>query len=97
MLAVPPGAGKSTLSSFLEYLTSHTTKVNGQEALMVDIKGAPVTFDLERLKDKTEKMLSENNSGWPVYNRLLHNPVEDAVYVDGDQIPKCLRNGLLRP
>lgn len=109
MLAAPPGAGKSTLSSFLEYLskdvisgkkvqavgmdgfhrrqeylTSHTTKVNGQEVLMVDIKGAPVTFDLERLKDKTEKMLSENNCGWPVYNRLLHNPVEDAVYVDGD-------------
>ena len=46
---------------------------------MVDIKGAPVTFDLERLKNKTEKMLSENNCDWPVYNRLLHNPVEDAV------------------
>lgn len=43
-----------------------------------------VTFDLERLKDKTEKMLSENNCGWPVYNRLLHDPGEDAVYVDGD-------------
>lgn len=61
------------------------------------VQDTPVTFDLERLKDKTEKMLSENNCGWPVYNRLLHNPVEDAVYVDGDQIPKCLRNDLLRP
>ncbi len=109
MLAAPPGAGKSTLSSFLEflskdviagkkvqaigmdgfhrkqeYLTSHTTIVNGSEVLMVDIKGAPVTFDLDRLKLKTGEMLSVARCGWPVYNRLLHDPVEDAVSVDGD-------------
>lgn len=109
MLAAPPGAGKSTLSGFLEflakdaiagkkvqaigmdgfhrrqeYLTSHKTAVNGKEILMVDIKGAPVTFDLERLKEKTEELRSGSRCGWPVYNRLLHNPVEDAVYVDAD-------------
>ena len=22
--------------------------------------------------------------GWPVYDRLLHNPVEDAIRIDGD-------------
>ncbi|MCR4807434.1 MAG: nucleoside/nucleotide kinase family protein [Lachnospiraceae bacterium] len=111
MLAAPPGAGKSTLSSFLEflsrdaiagkkvqaigmdgfhrrqeYLTSHTTIVDGREVLMVDIKGAPVTFDFDRLKEKTKEMLSVSRCGWPVYNRLLHNPVEDAVYVNGDII-----------
>lgn len=111
MLAAPPGAGKSTLSSFLEYLsrevipgkkvqaigmdgfhrrqeylTSHSTVVEGKEVLMVDIKGASVTFDFDRLKEKTEEMMSEERCGWPVYNRLLHNPVEDAVFVDGDII-----------
>jgi hypothetical protein len=30
--------------------------------------------------------MSEVQCGWPVYNRLLHNPVEDAVLVDGDII-----------
>ena len=111
MLAAPPGAGKSTLASFLEYLakevipdkkvqaigmdgfhrrqeylTSHTTDVSGKEILMVDIKGAPVTFDLDRLEDKIDEMMSGIRCGWPVYNRLLHNPVEDAVFVDGDII-----------
>ena len=111
MLAAPPGAGKSTLASFLEhlaqsalpgkkvqaigmdgfhrrqeYLTSHTTEIGGRQVLMVDIKGAPVTFDLERLKEKITELMSRKECGWPVYNRLLHNPVEDAVLVDGDII-----------
>ena len=109
MLAAPPGAGKSTLSSFLEYLardiipdkkvqaigmdgfhrrqdylTSHTALVDGREVLMVDIKGAPITFDLNAFTEKIKTMMSEKRCGWPVYNRLLHNPVEDAVVVDGD-------------
>ncbi len=111
MLAAPPGAGKSTLSSFLEhlakdvipgkkiqaigmdgfhrkqdYLTSHTTLIDGREVLMVDIKGAPITFDLNAFNEKIKTMMSEKRCGWPVYNRLLHNPVEDAVFVDGDII-----------
>lgn len=109
MLAAPPGAGKSTLVSFLEhlaasvipdkkvqaigmdgfhrrqdYLLSHTTEVDGKEIRMVDIKGAPVTFDLDLLKGKLEELMSVPKCGWPVYNRLLHNPVDDAVFVDGD-------------
>lgn len=111
MLAAPPGAGKSTLSGFLEhlakevipgikvqaigmdgfhrrqeYLTSHTTDVDGRKVLMVDIKGAPVTFDLGKLKDKLSEIASGKDRGWPVYNRLLHNPVDDAVFVYGDII-----------
>ena len=111
MLAAPPGAGKSTLSSYLEfiskdvipgkkvqaigmdgfhryqdYLTSHTVDIDGKKILMVDIKGAPVTFDIEQLKFKLSEVASEKNCGWPVYNRLLHNPVDNAVFVDGDII-----------
>ena len=63
-----------------EYLTTHTAEVNGKEILMVEIKGAPVTFDIEKLKDKLSEIASGKNCGWPVYNRLLHNPVEDAVF-----------------
>lgn len=109
MLAAPPGAGKSTLVSFLEYLSaqvlpdkkvqaigmdgfhrrqeyllSHTAVVDGREISMVEIKGAPVTFDLERFFGKIEEMMSQPSCGWPVYDRRLHNPVEDAVTVDGD-------------
>ncbi|MCR5330924.1 MAG: nucleoside/nucleotide kinase family protein [Lachnospiraceae bacterium] len=111
MLAAPPGAGKSTLASFLEhispdvisdhkvqavgmdgfhrrqeYLLSHTVMVDGNDICMVDIKGAPVTFDLDALKHKIREAITEEKCGWPAYDRLLHNPVDDAVTIDGDII-----------
>ncbi|SDA53800.1 hypothetical protein SAMN02910275_01091 [Butyrivibrio sp. INlla18] len=109
MLAAPPGAGKSTLVSFLEklskevipgkklqaigmdgfhrrqeYLLTHKTMVDGRELPMVDIKGAPVTFDSEALRCKIQEVCREKSCKWPIYDRLLHNPVEDAITVDGD-------------
>jgi hypothetical protein len=111
MVAAPPGAGKSTLASFLEfysntmqmepklqaigmdgfhrrqeYLVSHETEVDGKIIPMVQIKGAPVTFDLPALTDKIKQVLSEKSCGWPTYNRHLHNPVDDAITVSGDII-----------
>jgi pantothenate kinase len=110
-LAAPPGAGKSTLSSFLqhlseqsdeytdiqaigmdgfhrrqEYLLSHTTIRDGKEIKMVDIKGAPETFDLDRFKQRIEDVLNDDVVGWPSYNRHLHNPVEDVITVSKDII-----------
>ncbi len=108
-LAAPPGAGKSTLASFLqklseenpeltdlqaigmdgfhrrqEYLLAHTAKRDGESVRMVDIKGAPITFDLDLLRDRIEKTLREPRLGWPSYDRHLHNPVEDAITVEKD-------------
>ena len=109
LLAAPPGAGKSTLASFLErlsreraglcpvqavgmdgfhrrqeYLLSHTTERDGETIRMVEIKGAPVTFDLEKLLSAVRRVAAGETCGWPVYDRLLHNPVEDALTVDGE-------------
>ena len=67
-----------------EYLTSHTADIGEKTVFMVDIKGAPVTFDIDKLKSKLHEISSGKDCGWPVYNRLLHNPVEDAVFVDAD-------------
>ena len=109
LLAAPPGAGKSTLASFLEalakeilpgktfqavgmdgfhrrqeYLLTHTVIVNGREIPMVNIKGAPVTFDLEGLQKKIAEVTEKQSCKWPRYDRLLHNPIEDAITVDAD-------------
>ncbi len=114
-LAAPPGAGKSTLASFLEklsrdyaelyniqavgmdgfhrrqeYLTSHFTEVDGRMIPMVDIKGAPVTFDLEELtgaieivsgRETTEGVSDQEDILWPSYDRHLHNPVEGTYRI----------------
>ena len=109
MLAAPPGAGKSTLASFLahlakevlpenkvqaigmdgfhlrqEYLLSHTANVGGREVSMVDIKGAPITFDLEKLTAKVKEVAEGGICSWPGYDRLGHNPYDDAVQVTAD-------------
>ncbi len=109
MLAAPPGAGKSTMVSFLqhlakdiipefkvqsigmdgfhrrqEYLLEHTTVVDGTEVRMVDVKGSPITFDLEKLRSSIEGVMSSKIDTWPTYDRHLHNPVEAAISIDAD-------------
>ncbi len=69
-----------------EYLTSHFTNRNGRQVSLVDIKGAPITFDLQRLTDSVKRVAAGETCGWPVYDRMMHNPVEDALRVDGQII-----------
>lgn len=66
-----------------EYLLTHFARRNGEQIPLVRIKGAPVTFDLEGLTAAVRKIAAGENCGWPAYDRKLHNPVEDAVRVDG--------------
>ena len=67
-----------------EYLLSHNVLRDGKEVRLVDIKGAPVTFDLEQLKERVSRVAAGEKCGWPVYDRLLHNPTDNAVTIDGD-------------
>lgn len=67
-----------------EYLKSHFVQRDGKQISMVEIKGAPITFDLEKLTESVKEVASGANCGWPVYDRLLHNPVENAVIVRSD-------------
>ena len=69
-----------------EDLLSHFTERDGRRISLVEIKGAPMTFDLEKLTAAVKRVAAGENCGWPAYDRLLHNPVEDAVRVTGDII-----------
>ncbi len=66
-----------------EVLQSRFVLRGGNRVSMVEIKGAPVTFDLEKLTESLKKVASGAVCGWPAYDRMLHNPVENAVTVDG--------------
>ena len=64
-----------------EYLRNHFTEKDGKKISLVEIKGAPITFDLPRLRDRIRMVAAGENCRWPVYDRMLHNPVEDALEV----------------
>ena len=65
------------------YLRSHKIEVNGQMVPMTAIKGAPETFNLEHLKEKLAKVRTENIR-WPVYDRSIHDVIEDVTTVKQD-------------
>ncbi len=69
-----------------EYLLSHTAERDGRQITLVEIKGAPVTFDLENLTAGIRKLAAGEACGWPAYDRLLHNPVENAVRAEREII-----------
>ena len=69
-----------------EYLCAHEIERDGARVKMVDIKGAPETFDLPRLAREMARVAAGADMGWPQYDRLLHNPRENALRVAGDLV-----------
>lgn len=67
-----------------EYLLTHFAEVDGREVKMVDIKGNPITFDVPKLESKLREVVVGGTVKWPQYDRMLHDPVEDAIEVTGD-------------
>ena len=78
--------GMDGFHRYQDYLLTHTTVRNGEEIPMVKVKGAPETFDLERLTERVRRAAAGEECGWPEYDRLLHNPREDAVRITGDLV-----------
>ncbi len=65
-------------------LTGRTVLRDGEPVPMLKIKGAPVTFDLDKLTEKLRTVAAGACCKWPEYSRRLHDPVEDVVTVDRD-------------
>ncbi|AVE58343.1 nucleoside/nucleotide kinase family protein [Citrobacter sp. CK184] len=95
-LSAPPGTGKSTLTTFWEYLSRNDPELPTIQTLPMDgfhhynrwldehelraAKGAPETFNVEKLASNL-RQLHEQNATWPQYDRQLHDPVENAIQV----------------
>ena len=63
-----------------DYILGHTVLRDGAEIPMRLIKGAPESFDAEKLRRTLERIQSDDLR-WPLYDRRLHDVVEDAIPV----------------
>ncbi|MBB8524841.1 nucleoside/nucleotide kinase family protein [Escherichia coli] len=95
-LCAPPGTGKSTLTTFWEYLAQQDPELPAIQTLPMDgfhhynswldahqlrpFKGAPETFDVAKLAENLCRVV-EGDCTWPQYDRQKHDPVEDALHV----------------
>lgn len=64
-----------------DYILSHEVCIDGKTVAMKEVKGCPETFDIEKLRNKIECLKTEDIR-WPVYDRKLHDVLEDAVRVE---------------
>ena len=76
--------GMDGFHHYRSYLSAHSTLRDGQEIPLSRIKGAPETFDLRRLRERIERLRTGADTPWPFYDRMLHDPSEDAQTVTGD-------------
>lgn len=95
-LSAPPGTGKSTLTTFWEYLSRQDPGLPEIQTLPMDgfhhyntwldahnlraYKGAPETFDVDKLAQNL-RLIREGEGTWPQYDRQKHDPVEAAITV----------------
>lgn len=95
-LSAPPGTGKSTLTSFWEYLCAQDPTLPELQTLPMDgfhhynnwleahqlrgVKGAPATYDVDKLVLALAR-IRRCEGNWPQYDRQRHDPVEDAIAV----------------
>ena len=81
LLAAPPGAGKSTLASFLERLSRERAGLCPGQAVGMDGFHRRQEYLLSHTTEREGKTIRMVEiKGAP----LLHNPVEDALTVDGE-------------
>lgn len=65
---------------YQDYLDTHYITRDHQTICMKDVKGCPETFDIDKLIEKI-KAMQTSNIDFPIYDRVLHNPVEDQVHI----------------
>ena len=61
-----------------DYLDGHTIVRDGATIPLAKIKGAPESYDVEKLHTLLMRV-NEDGQRWPLYDRRIHNPVEGAV------------------
>ena len=73
--------GMDGFHHYQSYILNHTVNVDGINVPMKDVKGCPESFDYERFKSFIETIKNQD-SYWPLYNRVLHDVEDNVIYVD---------------
>ena len=73
--------GMDGFHRFNRELSGKTAIRDGKKVKLSEIKGAPETYDLPRLETAVQRLLTEAVCSWPLYDRSIHDPVEDAVRI----------------
>lgn len=68
-----------------DYIKTHFVLRNGKQIPMSEVKGCPETFDTQKLYAKLSALQNQNVL-WPIYDRNLHDVIEDAQEVTRDII-----------
>ena len=66
-----------------KYLKNNKIKKFGKEIYLSEIKGMAETFDLEKFQRYLDKLKKEDIK-WPIYDRKLHDVVEDQIHVKSE-------------
>lgn len=65
------------------YLSTHTTMRDGKTISLKSIKGAPESFDVTNLIQHIQSLKTNNPLPWPFYDRSIHEPVDNAIAIQG--------------
>jgi len=63
-----------------EYIHSHDAIVMGKQVPMSSVKGCPETYDAEKFRKKLNA-IKKQTIFWPVYDRNIHDVMEDVIEV----------------
>lgn len=61
------------------YLSTHTITRDGQTIVLSTIKGCPESFDITSLTNHIASLYTTSPLPWPIYDRNLHEPIENAI------------------
>lgn len=62
-------------------LDKRTIVIDREKVSLRKIKGAPESYDLKEFKHKLKALYYGESLMWPVYDRITHDPIPDAIEV----------------
>lgn len=69
-----------------EYLRQNFILRDGENIPLKNIKGAPESYDLASMTKSLEKLKNNQDLRWPIYDRIIHDVVPDALDIPADGI-----------